>query len=677
MPISFNPRRIILAVLSAAGVFLSGCTPSGPRALIEGQQLVQHGDYARAIPLLKIACEGLPENAQAWNHLGLAYHGSGNFQEALSCYQHALTLDRNLAPVYFNLGNLYLENNQVPESIGNLSTFTALQPANPEGWIKLSAAQLRFHRPDDAEKSLAKAAALTPRDPEIQNNLGLAHLERRRPREALQSFARAVQLQTNYAPGVLNQAVVSHYHLGNKPAALNFYRRYLSLVPGKNPEIERVVQQLTDELAPQAAAPTNVALQPASATMLKTTQAVALAAPSSVPRTNPASAEMASTTNQLASAESATKPRGVVPNLVPLGGREKTPGFKSEPTKTNIPPSRPEMRKAPETVSVRDDVKVTAPPKQAEAARSKENPKPAILTQPAPPPPQKNEPAPEPPIQVAAVTEDPAILPTKDLASGTQLANAAASPPPIAEHPAEHPDSESRPLFAPRQPSQKSSIFDRLKPWTRKPGEPAPQKSTTSRSPFPSPPAAAPAEAAPVIQKPTTPRAAPRFPFRKNLTFTPGNRAGAYEFFSQAIRAHQEHRWAAAIEFYKKALALDPAFFEARYNLALAAYESGDLPLALASSEETVALKPGSIDARYNFALALRDANYFADAADQLRELLVDAPEEVRAHYTLANLYAQELDQPVLASRHYQKVLELDPRHPEAQRVRLWLAQHR
>ena len=101
------------------------------------------------------------------------------------------------------------------------------------------------------------------------------------------------------------------------------------------------------------------------------------------------------------------------------------------------------------------------------------------------------------------------------------------------------------------------------------------------------------------------------------------------------------------------------------------------MPLALAAGEEAVALKPSSIDARYNFALVLRDANYFPDATDQLRELLVDSPDEVRAHYMLANLYAQQLDEPSLAARHYQKVLDADPKHPEASRIRYWLASHR
>ena len=39
----------------------------------------------------------------------------------------------------------------------------------------------------------------------------------------------------------------------------------------------------------------------------------------------------------------------------------------------------------------------------------------------------------------------------------------------------------------------------------------------------------------------------------------------------------------------------------------------------------------------------------------------------------MANLYAEQLKQPQLAREHYSKVLELDPNHPKAERIRLWL----
>mgnify|MGYP002261172130 CR=1 FL=1 len=55
------------------------------------------------------------------------------------------------------------------------------------------------------------------------------------------------------------------------------------------------------------------------------------------------------------------------------------------------------------------------------------------------------------------------------------------------------------------------------------------------------------------------------------------------------------------------------------------------------------------------------------DVSPELEKLLRQHPEEARAHFSLANLYAYQLDQPDLAKPHYRKVLELDPSHAEAQ----------
>jgi tetratricopeptide (TPR) repeat protein len=174
--------------------------------------------------------------------------------------------------------------------------------------------------------------------------------------------------------------------------------------------------------------------------------------------------------------------------------------------------------------------------------------------------------------------------------------------------------------------------------------------------------------------KPEAPRVIPRYQYRKNISLKAGDRAVAEKVFAQGANAHQGRRLADAMEAYQNATAIDPTYYEAHYNLALAAYQSKNLPMALAANELALAVKPASVDARYNFALMLRDANYPADAANELRTLITSNPEEVRSHFALANIYAQHLDQPVLARKQYLAVLELEPSHPEAPLIRQWLA---
>ena len=67
-------------------------------------------------------------------------------------------------------------------------------------------------------------------------------------------------------------------------------------------------------------------------------------------------------------------------------------------------------------------------------------------------------------------------------------------------------------------------------------------------------------------------------------------------------------------------------------------------------------------------------AGYALDAANELERVVEAKPEDSRAHLSLGNLYSQQLGQKEKARAHYQKLLELDPRHAQASAVRFWLA---
>ncbi len=119
---------------------------------------------------------------------------------------------------------------------------------------------------------------------------------------------------------------------------------------------------------------------------------------------------------------------------------------------------------------------------------------------------------------------------------------------------------------------------------------------------------------------------------------------------------------------------LDPAYYEAYYNLGLAAAAAGESSTSLAAYENALAIRPESLDARYNFALVLKQANYPLDSVHELEKLLNSYPNETRAHLALGNLYAQVLHQPANARQHYLKVIETDPKHPQASAIRNWLS---
>jgi len=152
-----------------------------------------------------------------------------------------------------------------------------------------------------------------------------------------------------------------------------------------------------------------------------------------------------------------------------------------------------------------------------------------------------------------------------------------------------------------------------------------------------------------------------------------GDRRSAEQALDAGQKAQSAGRLAEAIQSYRRAGQLDGSYFEAHYRLGLVAFEARSFRLGLTAWETALALQPDSADARYNFALTLKAANYPKDAAAELEKLLAVHPDEARGHLILGNLYAEQLRDLPRARQHYGRVLQLDPRNPQAQAIRYWL----
>ena len=155
---------------------------------------------------------------------------------------------------------------------------------------------------------------------------------------------------------------------------------------------------------------------------------------------------------------------------------------------------------------------------------------------------------------------------------------------------------------------------------------------------------------------------------------TAGDHGAAAGAFTKARLAEQDEQWPEALQWYQQAAALDPAWFEAQYNVGVLAHRLRNFATALPRYELALVLQPDSADARYNFALALKAAGYAPDAAEQLKKILAANPDEVRAHLALANICAQALRDSAQARPHYLRVLELEPNNSQAADIRFWLS---
>jgi tetratricopeptide (TPR) repeat protein len=224
-------RHLRFLLFLALAVFIAGCAPPGPRALLAGKKLLERGDYADAVAQLKTATTLLFTNAPAWNYYGVALQHAGQPADAVLAYQNALKFDRDLVEAHYNLGCLWLEQNKPEAARTEFTAYTLRRNNTPEGWLKLGSAQLKLHDILPAEKSFSTALSLNQNNAEALNGLGLARVEAGRPQDAAKFFSAAVASHPDYAPALLNLATVDRQYLRDDAQALKNYRAYLALAP--------------------------------------------------------------------------------------------------------------------------------------------------------------------------------------------------------------------------------------------------------------------------------------------------------------------------------------------------------------------------------------------------------------------------------------------------------------
>ena len=692
----------------------AGCGPPGPRALLQGERLIKEGKYDEAQAKLKVATTLIPQNAQAWNHLGMAYHGSRMYLEAAAAYEQALKLNRDLAVAHFNPGNLLLDTGNPTAAQQHLTTFTLMQPRMADGWLKLGVAQTQLRQSGMAKMSLDQALSLNATNADTWNTMGLVMMQQNRPREAMSCYENALKYQTNHGPALLNEAIVLHQYLKNRPLALQKYREYLV----KNPSapdfasVQTIALQLDAELQPSKPLQANI-IGP-----ITTRTNPAAAAQSAPVRAMPSNAIVPSVTLASTTRSNATpqQPRQTVDNLTAPNRAEPTAATNAGPLSITLAANREIPKLASPVTNL-----VSVPPtnrilstekhiKAVEAAVSTNllaSPETNLVSSIATnrtvfaekhlkavekavstnllassaaavqAEAKLNESAAHPIEDVTRLeTEPPIILPGEE-DPATAIDDATKTEPVSPDVSATNAVASAPQSLVVRMPApEKRSFFQKANPasWFRpKSKETAPPLAKASEASVQKTDDAAVA-AEPVKQPAAIAPVIARYPYRNPAKPVPGDVNGAKKAMDQAYKDLRSARWSQAMDGFKKAVASDPACFEAHYRLGWAAFQSASVPEALLEYENALAINPALVDARFNFAVALQKANYHRDAASELEKLQSLAPKDARVQLFLANVYAQQLRVPQQARTHYLRVLELEPNHAEASAIRYWLA---
>lgn len=668
---SVGIKNTLFTILAAIGItFLAGCTPSGPKALLQGEELLKKGQARNAVKKMERAVKYMPNNPLAWNYLGVALHSSGRPEEALSAYQKASALNPQMDVLYYNLGCLYLDRKNYQIAIHSFSNYLNLEKnMNFEpAWEKIGYAFLAIQRTDLAARSFSNVVVLNPQNAKAYNTLGLIASSEKNTALAMKHFSNSILADATYAPPHLNTAVLLQKTGGNTnlDLALNRYERYLALAP-KAEDAQRVrsqVSALQGLLSAQASAKTNTVTNAAVANTLPTNQ-LAQATPAPDP-----------------------KPEAAPEKTTPA----QTPGvIVTQLQQTNLPPQQPAAvltpKEAPVEVAAVAPVipvapvtsKTNEPPEEVDLAALQKTPEPFIKEIPRPentlprnePPQLSLEPAPTPEPEP---TPTPQPAPEKVRVVKVTPAQTSSETKPAAQAAPEEPQTDKGNFF--------SRVFGK-----KRSGESSEKASSASATGSEPPaisvtPVDVPAEPESVKE---TPREKPApvairvyepYTYQNPQAAAPGNREEAYLLFQRAFRAHQEKDFPTAIEYYSKAIQKDPAWFEAYFNLGLACYGSGEYSSSLLAFENALALKPDSWETRYNFALALNKADHPNEAIVELKKVTRLKDSYANAWLEMGVIYQNRFADIDNAYNAYQKFITLAPDHPSAYTTKIWLTQN-
>jgi predicted Zn-dependent protease len=170
---------VLMAAISTVGV--RAIQPDNDEKLqsylAAAQQAAARKDFSSAADSYKQAVELSPRTAELWTNLGLMYHQTSNFPEAIKSFTEAARLKPTLYVPELFLGIDNLEMKQTETAIPFLQKAEKLNPKDPQAPITLGRAYAIADNGNGASDAYWRAVTLAPQNGNAWLGLGMAYLE--------------------------------------------------------------------------------------------------------------------------------------------------------------------------------------------------------------------------------------------------------------------------------------------------------------------------------------------------------------------------------------------------------------------------------------------------------------------------------------------------------------------
>jgi len=187
-----------------------------------------------AVAALEQASRLLPQDAEAWNMLGIALRDAGDAGKAEQAYRQALQLKTGFAEAHANLGLTLCDLGRPGEGEASCRRALELKPDFVVALNNLGLALREQGKLDDALVSYQKALQLQPGVAELHHNIGNVFEEQNRFEDAASCYRRATELNPAYLGAYINLARMMR-HMGNDLLAAQLCAKVLEVNPAFGP----------------------------------------------------------------------------------------------------------------------------------------------------------------------------------------------------------------------------------------------------------------------------------------------------------------------------------------------------------------------------------------------------------------------------------------------------------
>jgi tetratricopeptide (TPR) repeat protein len=171
-----------------------------------------------------------PDNARAWNNLGIFEVGDGQPKKAVEAYEQALRIDPVFPFAENNLGIALVQANHLEEAIGHYQRAIQLKPDYAEAENNLGIALAHLGRMAEAMEHYQAALRLKPDYAECHYDLGNALARMGRLTEAVEQYSDALRLTPENAQAHCNMGSAL-LQLGQVNAAIAQYEEACRIDP--------------------------------------------------------------------------------------------------------------------------------------------------------------------------------------------------------------------------------------------------------------------------------------------------------------------------------------------------------------------------------------------------------------------------------------------------------------